>query len=84
MTDTDALVETDRDTIGKGNSDTDWRIVPTEHAELFAKAAPSLARTLRDSRTIGLAGMYEDLNVKATKARDAFKETVGRADTAVF
>src|SRR5688572_23228512 len=78
------LIGIARDAIGEGNSDTDWRIVPTEHAKLFAAKAPSLAESLRGSRPTGLAQMYEDLNGKAVAARNVFKSTVGRADIAVF
>lgn len=84
MPNTKELIRAARDAIGEGNSDTDWKIVPTEHAELFADKAPSLAQTLRGSRPQGLAKMYEDLNDKAIKARDAFKDTARKADTAVF
>ena len=84
MSNPETLIVTARDVIEEGSSDTDWKIAPTDHAEMFEKKAPSLAKNLRDSRTKGLADMYEDLNVKAVDARDAFKDTVGRADTAVF
>jgi hypothetical protein len=72
------------DAIGPGNSGTDWKIVPTEHAEIFEEKAPSLAENLRGSRLKGLAEMYEELNAKAIKGRDNFKNTVRKADIAVF
>ena len=73
-----------RAAIGKGDPATDWKIVPTEHADMFADEAPPLARVLRGGRSTGLAQKYEDLNDKAVKARDNFKSTVRRANTAVF
>jgi hypothetical protein len=78
------LIAAARETIGDSKSDTDWRIVPTEHATEFAGKGASLAQNLRRSRCEGLAKMYEDQNARAVKARDAFKRTVSRADTAVF
>jgi hypothetical protein len=79
------LIAAARDAIGEARSDSDWKIVPTEHAnELAAKGASSLAHNLRRSRCEGLAKMYEELNAKAVRARDSFKRTVNRADTAVF
>src|SRR5690349_19337613 len=84
MSNTDELVCTAEDAIGAGNSETDWKIVPTEHAEMFKEKAPSLAKNLRGARPKGLAEMYEEWNSKAVKSRDNFKNTVGRADLAVF
>ena len=84
MSNTQELILTARDAIGEGNSDTDWKIVPTEHAEQFAAKAPLLKKNLSGSRPTGLAKMYEDLNRKAVTARDTFKSTVDRADKAVF
>lgn len=84
MPETKELIRKAFDAVGKSNSDTDWKIVPTEHADLFANEAPSLAETLRRARPEGLANMYEQLNATAIKARDVFKTTVGKADTAVF
>lgn len=78
------LIRTADDAIGAGNSDTDWKIVPTEHAKIFEEKAPSLAENLRGSRPKGLAEMYEEWNAKAIKARDNFKNTVRKADIAVF
>jgi hypothetical protein len=84
MSNPDELIRIAQDAIGEGNSDTDWKIVPTEHAEMLAEKAPSLAENLRGVHPKGLAGMYEEWNAKAIKARDDFKNTVGKADTAVF
>jgi type II secretory pathway pseudopilin PulG len=84
MSNPQELIDAAYDVIGEGNSETDWEIVPTEHAELFADQAGSLSRNLRGSRPKGLAQMYEELNEKAIKARDNFKRTVSRTDTAVF
>ncbi len=84
MPNTKELIRAAREAIGAGHSDTDWKIVPTEHAEMFADKADSLAQTLRGSRPQGLAKMYEELNEKAIKARDTFKTMARKADTAVF
>ena len=84
MSNTQELIRTARDAIGEGNSETDWKIVPTEHAEQFAAKAPLLKKNLSGSHPTGLAKMYEDLNRKAVTARDTFKSTVDRADKAVF
>ena len=73
-----------RDIVGKGDSDKDWKIVPTEHANQFAAQAPSLAENLRSSRIEGLAKMYEGLNRKAVDARNRFKSAIARADLAIF
>jgi hypothetical protein len=70
--------------IGEGDSDTDWKIVPTEHAELFADKAAPLAQALRGAQPNGRAKMYEELNRKAIEARDNFKNTVAKANTAIF
>jgi len=78
------LIRIARNAVGEGSSDTDWKIVPTEHAEMFEEKAPSLAKNLRGSRPTGLAKIYEEWNNKAIKARDDFKKTVTNADTAVF
>jgi hypothetical protein len=78
------LITAARVAIGDSRSDTDWRIVPTEHASELAAKGASLAANLRRSRCEGLAKMYEELNGKAVRSRDAFKRTVNRADTAVF
>jgi len=84
MSDAESLIQSAIEIIGKGDSDYDWKIVPSEHAALYEEKAPTLARNLRGSRTSGIAEMYEDLNDKAMKARDAFKNTVLRANWAVF
>lgn len=84
MPNTNELMRTACDAIGAGNSDNDWKIVPTEHAEMFAEKAPSLAENLRGSRPTGIAQMYEELNTKAIEDRDNFKNTVNKADIAVF
>lgn len=84
MSNPDELIGIARDAIGAGNSDTDWKIVPTEHAEMFAEKAASLAANLRRAHPKGLAEMYEEWNAKAIKARDDFKNSVGKADTAIF
>jgi hypothetical protein len=78
------LIQTARDAIGRGNVDTDWKILPTEHAQLFAAKAPSLARNLSGSRPTGLATMYEELNGTAVATGEAFKSTVSKANLAVF
>lgn len=78
------LIRDARDAIGEGDSETDWRIVPTEHAKLFENKAASIAQNLHGARIEGLAEMYEELNDLAVKARDSFKSTVNRTDTAVF
>ena len=84
MSNAHELIRIARDAIGVGNSDTDWRIVPTEHAEMLEEKAPSLAENLQGARPKGLAEMYEEWNSKAIKARDDFKNTVSMADIAVF
>ncbi|MDP6558087.1 MAG: hypothetical protein QGG71_25700 [Pirellulaceae bacterium] len=84
MPDEDSLIDAARDAIGCGDSATDWRIVPTEHAEVFAEKAPSLAKNLRGECPRGIADMYEDQNSRAVSARDNFKRTVALADNAVF
>lgn len=84
MSNTHELIRIACDAIGEGNSDTDWKIVPTEHAKMFEEKAPSLAENLRGSRAKGLAEMYEALNARAIDARDNFKNTVSKADIAVF
>jgi hypothetical protein len=84
MPNADEVICTARDAIGVGNSDTDWKIVPTEHAKIVEKKAPSLAENLRGSRSEGIAKMYEEWNAKAIKARDNFKNAVSKADLAVF
>jgi hypothetical protein len=84
MSNAHELISIAKNAIGVGNSETDWKIVPTEHAKMFEEKAPSLAENLGGSRPQGLATMYEELNDKAMKARDVFKSTVGKADTAVF
>lgn len=84
MSNPQELIHAACNAIGKGDSETDWKIVPTEHAELFADKAASLSRNLRGSHPEGLAQMYEELNDKAIKARDVFKRTVSRTDAAVF
>ena len=78
------MIRAAQDAIGEGDSDNDWKIVPTEHAQMFEGKADSLAQTLRGERPNGLAEMYERLNDRAIKARDSFKSTVSKADTAVF
>lgn len=70
--------------MGKGNSDTDWKLAPSEHAELLAKASAPLAEILQGARLSGLAKMYENLNQTAVQARDTFKNNVTRANQAVF
>ena len=84
MSNAHELIRIAREAIGAGNSDTDWKIVPTEHAKMFGEKAPLLAENLRGSRPTGLAEMYEEWNDKAIKARDDFKNTVSKADIAVF
>ena len=84
MSNTQELISTARDVIGAGGSGTDWKIDPTEHAQLFAEKAASLAQNLQRSRPEGLAKMYKELNDKAVKARDVFKSTVDKTNTAVF
>ena len=55
------------DAIGESNSDEDWKIEPTQHAELFRSQAPSLADVLLDTRPMGLAEQYEALNTGAVE-----------------
>lgn len=78
------LVDAAREAIGDGDPDFDWKIVPTEHAELFKEKATPLADLLHGSRPIGHAKKYEELNDRAVKARDDFKNTVAKANHAVF
>jgi hypothetical protein len=78
------LIQTARNAIGPGDSGSDWKIVPTEHAKQFAENAPPLAKILSGARATGLAQTYEELNARAVATRDVFKNTVGRADIAVF
>lgn len=84
MPNTHELIRVAYDAIGAGNSETDWKIVPTQHAEMFKEKAPSLAENLLGSRPKGLAEMYEEWNAKAIKARYNFKTIVSKADMAVF
>jgi hypothetical protein len=51
---------------------------------MFEEKAPSFAENLRGVRPRGLAEMYEDWNTKAIKARDDFKNTIGKVNIAVF
>jgi hypothetical protein len=46
MSNAHELIRIARDAMGEGNSDTDWKIVPTEHAEMFEEKAPLLAENL--------------------------------------
>lgn len=78
------MIRATRKAIGKNDPSEDWKIVPTEHAEMYEDTAPPLAEVLRGARPGGLAKMYEDLNDRAVKARNNFKSTVVRADAAVF
>jgi len=78
------LIDAARRAIGKGDPESDWKLVPTEHAELFEEKAAPLAELLRGSRPTGHAEKYEELNGRAVKARDDFKKAVARANTAVF
>jgi hypothetical protein len=84
MPTTHELVCLAKDAVGAGNSDTDWKIVPTEHAEMFKEKALSLAENLRGARPNGLAEMYEEWNKKAIESRDNFKNIVRKSDLAVF
>jgi hypothetical protein len=84
MSNAHGLKEVAKSAIGEGKSDEDWKIVPTEHADLFEDRAPSLADNLREERSTGLAEMYEELNGEAIQARDNFKHTVKKADFAIF
>lgn len=84
MSDTQELIKKAVEAIGAGNSDADWKIVPTEHADAFNEKAHSLAENLRGTKIKGIAEMYEEWNTMAIKARDKFKKTVKRADNAVF
>lgn len=69
--------------IGKGNPETDWKIIPSEHAEMFQEKASSLAVNLNGARPQGLAGMYEEWNSKAIRARDEFKKIVNNANITI-
>lgn len=84
MTDTQGLILAAQNAIGEGDSTTDWKIVPTEHAKLFAEQSAQLAQVLRGSRLQGLAKQYEELNLLAVESRDQFKHTLTKANTAVF
>lgn len=84
MSNTRELIDAASRAIGEGDKSKDWKIVPSEHAELLENKAPSLAEVLRGSLPKGLTEMYEELNDKAIKARDDFKHTVSKANYAVF
>ena len=84
MQNSDDLIHSAKNAIGKGNSDEDWKITPTEHAKMFKDKAPSLAENLCGARTTGIAIMYEESNNKAIKARDDFKNTVNKANMAIL
>src|SRR5262245_8275190 len=84
MTNTQELILVARNAIGEGNSATDWKIVPTEHAALFRDKSASFADALNGARIKGLAKMYEELNKSAVEARDNFKGTVTKANKAIF
>src|SRR5262249_43834295 len=57
---------------------------PTEHAASFRDKSASFADALNGARIKGLARMYEDLNKSAIEARDNFKDTVTKANKAIF
>ena len=78
------LIRTAREVIGMGKSDTDWKVVPTEHAKMFKDNAPSLAEKLNGARLKGLAEMFQEWDDKAIKARDNFKNIYSRADFFIF
>jgi xanthosine utilization system XapX-like protein len=78
------LIDEVRGVIGVGSADTDWKVIPTQHAEQFKPKAPTLAENLLAARPSGLAEEFEKLDSDAVKARDRFKKVVGRADYAVF
>ena len=63
------LIRIARDAVGVGDSDTDWKVVPTEHAKMFEEKAPSLAENLRGEQPKGLAEMYEEWNSRANYSR---------------
>ncbi|MCI0744229.1 MAG: hypothetical protein L0Y58_02385 [Verrucomicrobia subdivision 3 bacterium] len=84
MTITQELILAARDAVGEGDSATDWKIVPTEHAVLLADKSASFAEVLRGARPKGIAKMYVELDALAVEARDTFKNTVTRANFAVF
>lgn len=84
MVSTQELIRAARAAIGEGNSDTDWKIVPAEHSELFADKSAPLAQILQGARARGLAKMYEELNRMAVEARDNFKGTVTKSNAAIF
>ena len=83
MSNADELRRNARAAVGDGGSE-DWKINPSEHARWFESAAPSLADNLRRARPEGLARMFIESDRGALAARDVFKRTVRRADTAVF
>ncbi len=78
------MIDAARTAIGKGDPESDWKIVPTEHAKLFEETAPPLAELLRGARLEGNAEKFKELDERAVKARDNFKNTVARANNAVF
>jgi len=84
MSDAKELIRNAALAIGQGDSDEDWKVAPTAHAELLAAKAPSLADNLIGSRPQGLAAMFEEQDAQAVKSRDEFKSTVGRANSAIF
>lgn len=84
MSDARELIRNAALAIGQGDSDEDWKVAPTAHAEQFADKAPSLADNLLDSRPQGLAEMFEDQDAEAVRSRDKFKATVGKANFAIF
>lgn len=84
MPENEELIAAAKDAIGNGQPDQDWKVTPTEHAALLGGKAPSLAKVLGGTRALGQAGRYEELNKRAVEARDRFKETVTRANWAIF
>ena len=84
MSETDKLIDSVKEIIGRGDSDNDWKIAPMEHAAVYESKAPLLAKTLRSSKAQGYAEMYTEEDAKADKARNKFKNTMWFANWAVF
>lgn len=58
--------------------DTDYRIAPTAHAELYGDAAPEVAAVLRCGPVDSIARDYERIDGQAVRARDEFKTWASR------
>jgi hypothetical protein len=80
----DELISTAREAIGEGEPESDWKIVPTDHANSQPAQASPLADVLRSSGPMGLAKIYVEDDRRAVEARDEFKGTIAKANWAVF